>query len=124
MDKWFTLQSQSSRADTLEQVKKLTAHPQYDNANPNKLYSLIRAFTANSSHFNSVEGYKFIAAEILRVDKFNSGVSARIAHGFSILTSLAPEYQQLAKPVLSEILATEKLSNDVYELISKTMNQL
>ncbi|MBX9597970.1 MAG: aminopeptidase N [Burkholderiales bacterium] len=124
MDKWFTLQSQSSRADTLEQVKKLTTHPQYDNANPNKLYSLIRAFTANSSHFNSAEGYKFIAAEILRVDKFNSGVSARIAHGFSILTSLAPEYQQLAKPVLGEILATEKLSNDVYELISKTILKL
>lgn len=124
MDKWFTLQSQSSRIDTLEQVKKLTAHPQYDNANPNKLYSLIRAFTGNSVHFNTTEGYKFIASEILRVDKFNSGVSARIAHGFSILTSLAPKYQQLAKPILSDILATEKLSNDVYELISKTINQL
>ena len=81
-------------------------------------------FTGNSVHFNTTEGYKFIASEILRVDKFNSGVSARIAHGFSILTSLAPKYQQLAKPILSDILATEKLSNDVYELISKTINQL
>jgi aminopeptidase N len=124
MDKWFMLQSLSRREDTLSHVKQLLNHPQFDKTNPNKLYALIRAFTANPLHFNSAEGYQFIADEILRVDKFNSSVAGRIAHGFSIITKLAPSYQAKAKPVLTQILATEGLSNDVFELISKTAAEL
>lgn len=124
MDKWFTLQSQSQLGNTLERVKSLIRHPQFDNSNPNKLYALIRAFTANSLLFNTQAGYSFIADEILRIDKFNSGVASRVAHGFSIITSLSTEYQQLAKPIMQRILAQEGLSKDVYELISKTLNQL
>lgn len=124
MDKWFTLQSQSQLNSTLERVKSLTSHPQFDNSNPNKLYALIRAFTTNSLLFNTQDGYAFIADEILRIDSFNSGVASRVAHGFSIISSLSTEYQKLAKPEMQRILDHDGLSKDVYELISKTMNQL
>lgn len=124
MDKWFTLQSQSQLNSTLECVKSLTSHPKFDNSNPNKLYALIRAFTANSLLFNTQDGYAFIADEILRIDRFNSGVASRVAHGFSIISSLSTEYQKLAKPEMQRILDQDGLSKDVYELISKTINQL
>lgn len=124
MDKWFMLQSQSQLADTLTTVKQLFAHPQFDKLNPNKLYSLVRAFAANPLHFNCHDGYNFIANEILRIDRFNPSVAGRIAHGFSGVTALSKEYQQLALPVLQNILAQEGISNDVYELISKIISQL
>lgn len=124
MDKWFTLQAQSQRNDTLDRVKLLTLHDQFDNQNPNKLYSLVRSFSANAKVFNTIDGYQWIADEILRIDKFNSGVAGRIANSFGILNSLSDEYKNLAKPALEKILAETQLSKDVYELISKTYNQL
>lgn len=124
MDKWFMLQSQSQLPETLINVKSLIAHPQFDAHNPNKLYALIRAFTANNLLFNSSEGYRFIADEVLRIDKFNSGVASRVAQGFSIVNSLNSDYHKLARPELQRILAETSLSKDVYEIISKTINQL
>ena len=124
MDKWLTLHSQSQLPTTLATVKQLLQHPDFDNHNPNKLYALVRAFSSNNLYFNCHAGYTFIGAEILRIDKFNPGVASRIAHSFSILSSLAQEYQLAAKPVLAEILATPDLSSDVYEVISKNYAQL
>jgi aminopeptidase N len=124
MDKWFMLQSQSQLPDSLAQVKSLTVHPQFDANNPNKLYALVRAFSANNLLFNTAEGYRFIADEVLRIDKFNSGVASRVAQGFSIVNSLNSIYQKLAQPELQRILADANLSKDVYEIISKTINQL
>ena len=124
MDKWFMLQSQSQLPLTTITVGKLIEHPQFDKSNPNKLYSLIRAFTANPLHFNSAAGYRLIADEILRIDQFNPSVAGRIAHGFSAVTCLAEPYQQQALPVLQQIVQTQGLSNDVYELISKTIAQI
>ena len=124
MDKWFMLQSQSQLPETLINVKSLIAHPQFDAHNPNKLYALVRAFSANNLLFNTAEGYRFIADEVLRIDKFNSGVASRVAQGFSIVNSLNSDYHKLARPELQRILAETSLSKDVYEIISKTINQL
>ncbi len=124
MDKWFLVQSQSQLPETLATVKNLLEHPEFDKLNPNKLYALVRAFTANPKHFHDEKGYQFIEREILRIDHFNSSVASRIAHGFSQVTSLEKKYQEIAKPVLLRILAKEEISKDVYELISKTVDQL
>ena len=124
MDKWFSLQSQARLTTTLQKVQELLEHPLFDKENPNKLYALIRSFTINSEAFNSSAGYQFIAGEILRIDKFNPGVASRIAQGFSLVSSLNKNYQSLAYPALQMILNEKSLSKDVYEIISKTLNQL
>lgn len=123
MDKWFFIQSQSHLPGTLNNVIKLLNHPQFDKENPNKLYSLIRSFTSNIKEFHTQNGYEFIGKEILRIDKFNSVVASRVAQGFSQITNLDKIYQDMAQPVFNEILATENLSKDVYEIISKTSEQ-
>ena len=124
MDKWFTLQSQSQLEDTLVKVKLLCNHPHFDNTNPNKLYSLIRTFANNPLHFNTQDGYQFIYDEILRIDKFNPSVAGRIAQSFGVVANLDLRNQQLAKPILDRLIQVKGLSNDVYEIISKTLAQL
>lgn len=118
-DKWFMLQAQSLRNDTYDNVVKLTQHSCFDAHNPNKLYSLVRAFAGNMKSFNTKDGYKFIASEILRIDKFNSSVAGRIASTFSSITNLTADYQSIAKSILNKILEEPTLSKDVYEVISK-----
>lgn len=124
MDKWFSLQSQSQLPDTINNVVNLLNHPSFDKENPNKLYSLVRAFTANPLHFNTEEGYNLITEEIIRIDNFNSGVAGRIANGFSSIANYDNKYQSMVKPQLQKIMAKENLSRDVYEIISKTLQQI
>ncbi|TXI91966.1 MAG: aminopeptidase N [Neisseriales bacterium] len=124
MDKWFSLQSQSQLPDTIDNVANLLNHPSFDKENPNKLYSLVRAFTANPIYFNTDAGYNFIAEEIIRIDSFNPGVAGRIANGFSSIANYESKYQTLVKPQLQKIMAKENLSRDVYEIISKTLQQI
>ena len=124
MDKWFSLQSQSQLPDTIDNVANLLNHASFDKENPNKLYSLVRAFTANPIYFNTDAGYNLIAEEIIRIDSFNPGVSGRIANGFSSIANYESKYQTLVKPQLQKIMAKENLSRDVYEIISKTLQQI
>ena len=124
MDKWFSLQSQSQLPDTIDNVANLLNHASFDKENPNKLYSLVRAFTANPIYFNTDAGYNFIAEEIIQIDSFNPGVSGRIANGFSSIANYESKYQTLVKPQLQKIMAKENLSRDVYEIISKTLQQI
>ena len=124
MDKWFSIQAQSQLPDTINKVIGLTDHPQFDKANPNKLYSLIRTFTTNPVHFNTSKGYAFITSEVLRIDKFNSGVAGRIANAFSQISNFDKRYQVLVTPFLQQIMDNPNLSKDVYEIISKTLAQI
>ena len=45
LDKWFALEAMSGRADTLARVQKLLAHPRFNARNPNRVRSLVGAFT-------------------------------------------------------------------------------
>ena len=54
LDKWFALEAMSGRTDTLERVRKLLAHPRFNARNPNRVRSLVGAFTLrNFARFNA-----------------------------------------------------------------------
>ncbi|MDD3266288.1 MAG: aminopeptidase N [Burkholderiales bacterium] len=124
MDKWFALQAQSQVNNTGEIVENLVNSPYYDANNPNKIYSLIRTFACNQKMFNTKFGYEWIANEIIRISKFNPNVAGRVASCFSIINSLDDTYKSIAKPVLEKIIASENISSDVYEIVSKTLTEI
>ncbi len=83
MDKWFTVQASTPRADTLERVQGLTTHPAFSFGNPNRVRSLIGAFsTANQVGFNRPDGagYRFLAEMIAAIDKDNSQTRRATGH--------------------------------------------
>lgn len=82
LDGWFRLQALSIAPDTLERVKSLITHPDFkDTTNPNRWRALIGAFSANTPYFHdrSGEGYKMVAEEIKRFDKFNGYTASAVA---------------------------------------------
>ena len=80
LDKWFTAQALSTRADTPAAVEALARHPDFTLANPNRLRSLVGAFSVNQRAFHdaSGRGYRFLADMILAEDKLNPQTAAKL----------------------------------------------
>ncbi len=123
IDKWFAIQATAPQANTLEKVKKLMSHAQFNIKNPNKVRSLIGAFTANNVCFHNPDGsgYRFLAEQIAILDKLNPSIAARLVAKLSRWQRFGEPQQQLMKETLEEIHASKDQSKGVYEIVSKSL---
>ena len=125
VDKWFALQAVSRLPDTLEQVKKLVKHNAFDIKNPNKVYALIGAFGhQNLSQFHHISGagYEFLADIVQQLDGLNPQIAARMVTPLISWKRYDKKRQQLMRKQLENIASTKKLSKDVYELVTKSLD--
>ena len=124
VDKWLSVQATSRLPGTLAEVKRLTAHPAFDIKNPNKIYSLIRAFVAaNHVRFHAADGggYAFAAEQVVAIDKLNPQVAARVARCFDRWKKFDAGRQAHSRAALEKILGTDGLSRDVAEIVGKAL---
>ena len=121
IDHWFSAHAMSSRLDAPARVRELLADPAFTMKNPNKVRALIGAFSRNGLSFNTAEGYALIADVIIELDPVNPGIAARLARAFNEIGRLEDELRKLARAELERILAGRKLSNDVYEVVSRSL---
>jgi aminopeptidase N len=124
IDKWFALQARDPDESALGRVMGLTAHPAFDQKNPNRLRALVSTFANfNPARFHdpSGAGYRFLADQILAVDGFNPMTAARLVEPLGGWRRYKPELGALMKEQLARIVATEGLSKNVYELAAKAL---
>ena len=124
MDKWFAIQATSSLPDTLDRVQALLAHPAFSLRNPNKVRSLIGAFSAGNPvcfHAADGAGYRFLADRVLELDPMNPQVAARLVRGLARWRRFDSGRQQLMQEALQRILAAPKVSRDLFEIASKSL---
>jgi len=125
IDKWFAVQAQSTRDDTLDVVKALTVHKDFTIENPNRLRSLVTTYAMlNQSgfHLASGEGYRFLANMIVAVDAINPQAAARMVPPLGRWSRLPDKGATEMKSALDWILDHKRLSDDVRELCTKTRN--
>jgi aminopeptidase N len=124
IDKWFTLQATSRLPDTLDRVTALLDHPDFDIRNPNRVRSLVGAFSqANQVRFHeaSGRGYRFLADQILRLNTINPQIAARMLTPFSRWRRFDAARQEWMRAELERILAAPGLARDVHELAAKSL---
>jgi len=124
MDKWFVAQATSSRENTLQQVKQLMNHQLFSMTNPNKVRSLIGAFcSANPLQFHQADGagYRFLADNVIELDKLNPQIAARLLRILSRWNRYDTIRQDLMKTQLQRIAGVETISSDVFEIASKSL---
>ncbi|UTP38698.1 aminopeptidase N [Phenylobacterium sp. LH3H17] len=124
VDKWFALQARDPDEGALGRVLGLTAHPAFDEKNPNRLRALVSTFANfNPARFHdpSGAGYRFLADQILAVDGFNPMTAARLVDPLGGWRRYKPELGALMKQELARIAGTDGLSKNVYELASKAL---
>ena len=123
IDKWFAVQAMSTRPDTVERVIALSQHPDFAAANPNRLRALVGAFGANQLHFNDASGagYRFVADQVMAVDRINSGSAARLVVPLGRWRRFDASRAALMRGELERILAAPHCSKDVFEMASKSL---
>jgi len=124
VDKWFAVQARAPGPETLGRVIGLTAHPAFDPKTPNRLRALVSSF----SYFNpevfhdpSGGGYRFLADQILAVDRFNPNVAARLIEPLGGFRRFTADLAGKMKAELERILEGEGLSKNVQELASRAL---
>jgi aminopeptidase N len=72
-------------------------------------------------HDESGRGYRFLADLILKADKLNPQVAARLVPPFGRWQRFEPKRAALMRAELERILSTPGLSKDLYEQVSKSL---
>jgi len=124
VDKWFSLQATIPQPNTLENVRRLTAHPAFSPANPNRVRALIGAFAqGNTTQFNRADGlgYDFVADTVLALDQKNPQISARLATAFRSWRMLEAGRRMKAEAVLTRIKGAPGLSRDLADIVERAL---
>jgi aminopeptidase N len=124
LDKWFALQARDPSEGALGRVLALTAHPDFDLKNPNRMRALVLNFASGNParfHDPSGAGYRFLADQILAIDAFNPSSAARLIEPLGGWRRYRPQLGALMREQLERIVAHEGLSKNVYELASKAL---
>jgi|GEM_PF-87980 len=124
-NKYLVATAVSSAPGTLERVKKVVTDPVYDMNIPNMNRSLLVAFTQNYPRFHAADGsgYTFLCDMLLQLDKINPAGAARVASGFKLYKKLDPVRHEQMGSQLKRMIETDTLSENLYEVVSKTYNQ-
>ncbi len=124
VDKWLILQAGCTLPGTLKRVQGLTTHPAFTYKNPNKVRSLIATFGAtNHSQFHAADGsgYRFLADQVILLDEFNPQIASRMITPLTQWKRYDTSRQQLMRAQLERIGSQPKLSDDIQEIIDRTL---
>ena len=128
LDKWFTVQATDPNlmrhASGKEKVEQLFAHHDFDIKNPNRVRALLGAFcSANplSFHHASGFGYSLLGSYIEIIDGMNPQIASRLSVPLTRWKRYNEQRQQLMKSELQRLITLPKLSNDVTELVAKSL---
>ncbi|KAH0462992.1 hypothetical protein IEQ34_007574 [Dendrobium chrysotoxum] len=123
VNKWFALQALSDIPGNVHNVQNLLSHPAFDLRNPNKVHSLIGGFRGSPVNFHAKDGsgYKFLGDIVLQLDKLNPQMASRMVSAFSRWRRYDEGRQALAKAQLEKIMSANGLSENVYEIASKSL---
>ena len=120
MDKWFAVQSLSPIM-SVERLKMLMKHPLFALTNPNRVRSVLSAFSQNHIQFHTDEGYLLMADSVIELDKINPQMAARLVSSFNHWRRFSLDYSKLQRNQLERICSLEDLSSDVYEIVNKAL---
>lgn len=122
--KWLSLQATQQNQHSLETVKSLTNHADFDPTNPNKVYALIGGYLhSNPTGFHQLsgEGYAFASQWVLILDALNPQVASRMVQCFNQWKRYDSDRQAMMKKEMLKISKHQGLSSDVSEIIIKAL---
>ena len=124
MDKWFSVQATIPHVSSIARVTKLFEHADFDIKNPNRVRSLLGVFcAANPLCFHEINGsgYELLGRYIEIIDAMNPQIASRLCVPLTRWKRFSEVRQALMKAQLQRLIALPALSNDVTELVEKSL---
>lgn len=124
VNQWLSVQASNPDRMTLKKVKELMLSPAFDIKNPNKIRSLIGVFSnQNLVNFHNPDGagYAFLADQIITLNRLNPQIASRLVTPLSKWRRYDDHRQGLMKRELQKIVDSGQLSNDVYEMVNRSL---
>lgn len=126
LNQWFSAQSSNAHYINMDKLDALLNNPSFDWKNPNKVRAVVGGFCQSALsvfHHKDGKGYEFLADAIIKLDAINPQIAARLVAPLSKWQRMAEPYAALMHAQLKRIAATNTLSKDVYELVSKSLQE-
>lgn len=124
MNMWLSLQAKGRKGDNLSDVIRLTESECFDFKNPNKVRSVLGVFSTENIkifHAQDGSGYEYLADIVIQVDQTNPQLAARLIAPLCQWRNFVEEHAMLMRGALTRVGESERLSKDVYELVSKSL---
>jgi aminopeptidase N len=124
VDKWFSLQVIANRDAIFDDFAKLRNHAEFNIKNPNRVRSLYSAFAINNPvkfHDPSGQGYAILRDAIIELNAINPQIASRQVTPLREWRRYTPALQAQMQGALQTIMETANLSNDVFEVVSKSL---
>ncbi|HJN38037.1 MAG TPA: aminopeptidase N [Gammaproteobacteria bacterium] len=121
LNKWFAIQS---RTGSLDAIKALFKHDDYQAYNPNMARALLGQFAhfnTQAFHHQSGRGYQFLAENILQIQDKNPQLAAGLLKPLIYWKRYDESRQGLMKNELNRIYTAPNLSKNIYELIKSSL---
>ncbi len=122
IDKWFIVQATASGVHAFQAVQGLLEHTAFDLSVPNRVRSLVGAFTQSNAvefHHLSGQGYAFLADIVIQLNKTNPQIAARLLLPLIQWKNYDANRQMMMKVQLQRISETPDLAKDVFEITAK-----
>ncbi|HEY3520275.1 MAG TPA: aminopeptidase N, partial [Rhodanobacteraceae bacterium] len=124
LDHWLALQARIPAHETLERVRDLGRDSAFDLRNPNRVQSLLGAFARGNPvgfHRPDGEGYRFLAAQLVRIDGLNPQNAARLAKAFENWSTLEPKRRDAAHSTLLDLNGRAGVSRDLADVLDRML---
>jgi len=123
VNQWFQVQALCTRPGNLERVRELMSHEAFDMRNPNKVRSLVGAFcSANPVNFHRAdgEGYQLLIDVVGELNSLNPQIASRLLTPLTRWRRYGERSAQM-RAALESLAAMPDLSQDVFEVVSKSL---
>ena len=125
VNQWLQLQAAIPDERALARVKGLLSHEDFDLRNPNKVRALIGGFaTQNPINFHQMDGsgYRFLADTVIQLNLLNPQIAARLLTPLTKWRNYAGRADMM-RAELQRLAEEPALSPDVFEIVTKSLNQ-
>jgi len=126
MDKWLVLQSTLPSIHVLDNIKALFNHSRFDFSNPNRLRALLGGFIQDNVcqfHAQDGSGYLFLTEQLIKLNEINPQVASGLITPLIQFKRLDKKRITLIKAQLNRLLALDNLSLELFEKVSKALEQ-
>ncbi|PVA07039.1 aminopeptidase N [Thalassorhabdomicrobium marinisediminis] len=123
-DKWFGLKvATAAPEDAAAVAEALTREPDFDMKNPNRFRAVFGALAGHSAGFHHPSGaaYDLLGDWISKLDGMNPQTAARMTTAFETWRRYDADRQAKMRAVLHRIAATDGLSPDTAEMVSRIL---